>query len=126
MADKIDLIHKDLTEKIIGAAIEVHKILGSGYIESIYEEALIKEFQLRYIKYERQKEVEIFYKDGLIGNHRLDLFVEDEIIVELKAVKVLTDIHQAQLLSYLKATNKKVGLLLNFSKPVLDIKRMVL
>ena len=126
MSENDTYFHQDATQKIIGAAIEVHKILGPGFLEAIYEEALAKEFQLRGIKFERQKCIEIAYKGEIVGTHRLDLMVEENVVVELKAVKDFSDLHQAQLLSYLKVTGSKVGLLLNFNKPVLDIKRMVL
>ena len=114
-----------LSNKIIGAAIEVHRALGPGFLESIYEEALKVEFAERGLHYDAQKEIQIKYLGVEVGLHRLDLFVEKQIIVELKAVKEFTDIHFAQLRSYLKATGLKVGLLFNFSKPTLEIKRVV-
>ena len=94
-------------------------------LENIYEEALIVEFAKNDFKFERQKEIKVRYLDVEIGTHRLDLVVENEIVVELKAVKEFSDIHFAQLRSYLKATGLKVGLLLNFGKPTLEIKRIV-
>ena len=115
----------EITEAIIGAAIEVHRELGPGFLENIYEEALIVEFAKNDFKFERQKEIKVRYLDVEIGTHRLDLVVENEIVVELKAVKEFSDIHFAQLRSYLKATGLKVGLLLNFGKPTLEIKRIV-
>jgi GxxExxY protein len=108
-------LFKDITDKIIGAAIEVHKILGPGLLEGIYESALIREFTLRNIKYEQQKEIALIYKDANIGNHRIDLLVENEIIVELKSVEELHPINDAQLITYLKTTGKRVGLLINFN-----------
>ena len=93
--------------------------------EKIYQEALKIEFDEHQINYECQKEIKIKYLDTEIGSHRLDLVVEDKIILELKAVKELVDIHFAQLRSYLKATNLKIGLLLNFAKLTLEIKRVV-
>ena len=116
---------EELSRKIIGAAIEVHRELGPGFLEKIYEEALKIEFDEHQISYECQKEVKIKYLNTRIGSHRLDLIVEDKIIVELKAIKELNDIHFAQLRSYLKATNLRTGLLLNFAKPTLEIKRIV-
>lgn len=115
----------NLSKKIIGAAIKVHKALGPGFLESIYEEALKVEFGNCGIFFEYQKEIIIKYLDVVVGAHRLDLLVENQIIVELKAVKELADIHFAQLRSYLKATGLKVGLLLNFAKPTLEAKRIV-
>ena len=114
-----------LSKKIIGAAIKVHKELGPGFLENIYEEALKVELERQGISFQSQKEVEIQYGGVPVGLHRLDLLVENKIIVELKAVKELSDIHFAQLRSYLKATGLKVGLLLNFAQPTLEIKRIV-
>ena len=112
-----------LTSRIIGAAIEVHRELGPGFLEAIYEEALKIELSEQSMRYDSQKEIKIEYLGVEIGVHRLDLLVEKKIIVELKAVKELTDIHFAQLRSYLKAAGLKVGLLLNFAKPTLEIRR---
>jgi GxxExxY protein len=116
---------EELSNKIIGAAIEVHRALGPGFLESIYEEALKVEFAEHGLHYEAQKEIQIKYIGVEVGLHRLDLLVEKQIIIELKAVKELMDIHFAQLRSYLKATGLRVGLLFNFAKPTLDIKRVV-
>jgi GxxExxY protein len=114
-----------LSRKIIGAAIEVHTALGPGFLENIYEEALKLELSEHKLNFETQKEIQIEYLGVVIGIHRLDLVVENQIIAELKAVKEFTDVHYAQLRSYLKATGLKVGLLLNFAKPTLEIKRVV-
>lgn len=116
---------EDLSKKIIGAALEVHRELGPGFLENIYEEALKVDLNEHEIKYECQKEVKIEYVGVIVGTHKLDLVVENKIIVELKAVSELADIHLAQLRSYLKATGLKVGLLLNFAKPTLQIRRVV-
>ncbi len=105
-----------LTEKIIGAAIEVHRLLGPGLLESIYEEALCHELELLGIQIARQVEVDVHYKTLLIKGLRLDLIVEQEVIVELKAVSRLPEIAVAQTLSYLKATGLKRALLLNFGE----------
>lgn len=119
---------KDLNEKIISAAIEVHTKLGPGLLESLYEEALAYEFDLRNIKYERQKNINLIYKGKSIGDHRIDFLVENETILELKAVNQITDIFMAQVLTYLKAMNKRVGLLINFNVERLKygIERIVL
>ncbi len=119
---------KDLTSKIISCAIEVHTKLGPGLLESIYEEALAHEFTLRGISFERQKEVTISYKGREVGVHRIDFLVENQVVVELKAVNVLHKIFEAQVLTYLKATGKKVALLINFNAMLLKdgIKRFVL
>ena len=118
-------LFEDLSNKIIGAAIEVHSALGPGFIESIYEEALKVEFSEHGLNFEAQKEIYIEYLGVQVGLHRLDLIVENQIIIEFKAVKELSDVHFAQLRSYLKATDLKIGLLLNFSKPTLEIRRVV-
>ncbi len=104
-----------LTEKIIGAAIEVHRILGPGLLESIYEEALCVEMGLRGVPFQRQVDVDVHYKGRTIKGQRVDLLVDGEVVVELKAVAALPDVATAQVLSYLKATGVKRGLLINFS-----------
>jgi len=116
-----------LTEKIIGAAIEVHRHLGPGLLESIYEEALCLELNLRNIPFQRQVAVNVTYKGHTIKGQRIDLLVDDKVIVELKAVSHLPDIATAQVLSYLKATNLKRALLINFglSRLVDGVKRFV-
>lgn len=116
-----------LTWEVIGAAIEVHKTLGPGLLESVYEECLCRELQLCEISYERQKSLPVEYKGEMLDcGYRLDLLVEDRLIVELKSCDVLQPIHEAQLLTYLKLTNKKSALLINFNVPVLKdgIKRL--
>lgn len=119
------LEHADLTGEIIAAAIEVHRRLGPGFIESIYENALMIELQKRNLHAHRQVEVGITYDGYEVGQHRLDLLVEGIIVVELKAIKDLEDIHFAVIRSYLKATGKKHGLLLNFAKVTLEIRRVL-
>ncbi len=117
-----------LTGKVIGAAIEVHKILGPGLLESAYEECLCHEFKLRSFPFERQKELPIEYKGVKLDcGYRLDVVVWNKVILELKSCNELQPIHEAQLLTYLKLANKKVGLLINFNVPVLKdgIRRMV-
>jgi len=111
------------TEQIIAAAIRVHRALGPGFLESVYEEALAVEFALSGIQFVRQYTVPLFYRDHQIGEHRLDFLVEGKIIVELKAVSELADIHFAIGRSYLKATNLEDGLILNFATIPLTIKR---
>jgi len=119
------LEHETLTEKIIGCAIEVHKRLGPGFLESIYENALIIELQRQKLHVEQQREVIIKYDSVEVGRHRLDLIVDNTIVVELKAVKNIEDVHFAIVKSYLKALGKEHGLLINFSKPVLEVKRVI-
>ena len=119
----------DLTGKVIGAAIEVHKALGPGLLESTYEECLCHEFQLRKFSFERQKEVPIQYKGIKLNcGYRLDILVESILILEIKACESLQPIHEAQLLTYLKLARIKWGLLINFNVPVLKagIKRLAM
>jgi GxxExxY protein len=119
---------KEITERIISCALEVHSPLGPGLLESVYEEALAQEFALRKISNIRQKEISLRYKGKDIGWHRIDYLVEDEVIVELKAVETLARIYEAQVLTYLRALDKRVGLLINFNVVRLKdgIKRLIL
>jgi GxxExxY protein len=117
--------HSQLTEKIIGCAIEVHKKLGPGFLESIYENAFILELEKQNLHVERQQEVIVKYDGVEVGRHRLDLIANNTIVVELKAAKNIEDVHFAIVKSYLKALGKKHGLIINFSKPVLEIKRVI-
>lgn len=118
----------DLANAVIGAAIEVHRIPGPGYLESVYEEALAVELELRSIAFERQKPINVEYKGHGVGEGRLDLLVGGKLIVELKAVEALAPIHIAQVMSYLKTLSLPLGLLINFKVPLLKqgIKRVVL
>jgi GxxExxY protein len=116
---------EDLTERIIGAAIEVHRRLGPGFLESIYEKALFIELIKRGVAVGSQVEISIRYDGAEVGLHRLDLVGEDAVVVELKAIENLEDIHFAIVRSYLRAAGKKHGLLLNFAKPTLEIKRVI-
>jgi GxxExxY protein len=117
-----------VTDQIIGCAIEVHRTLGPGLLESIYEKALCFELQSRGIKVHAQLAIPVVYKGQSLGEHRLDLLVEDQVIVELKAVDRLDPVFHAQVLSYLRLTGKHIGLLINFNVPVLKdgIKRIML
>lgn len=109
-----------VTEGIIGAAIEVHRALGPGLLESIYEECLAEELSLRHLPYERQRAVPLVYKGRCLGTDlRVDLLVGDEVVVELKAVEKIVPIHAAQVVTYLRLTQKPYGLLINFNVPLL-------
>jgi GxxExxY protein len=110
-----ELEHASLTDKIIGCAIQVHKKLGPGFLEAIYENAFIVELQKQDLRVERQREVVIKYDAVEVGRHRLDLIVNDTIVVELKAVKNIEDIHFAIVKSYLKALGKEHGLIHKYS-----------
>lgn len=117
----------DVAREVIGAAIEVHRHLGPGFCEAVYEAALIHELSLRRIPCRSQVPVRVGYKQICVGEGRLDLLVADQLVVELKSVDQLAHIHRAQLLSYLKATGKQLGLLINFNVQLLrdGIKRIV-
>ncbi len=115
----------EITEKIIGSAYEVSNTLGCGFLEKVYENSMAKELKCQNLKVDQQKKISVFYKNENVGEYYADLFVEDEVIVELKAIKQLTEIHEAQLMNYLKSTKKKVGLLLNFGTTRIQIKRLV-
>jgi len=107
------------TEGIIHCAIEVHKHLGPGLLESVYESALCVEFKANSLPFKRQIGIPLYYKGELISEHRPDLIVDDKVIVEIKAVEALAPIHMAQLLTYLKVTSLHVGLILNFNSPTM-------
>jgi GxxExxY protein len=119
---------KELTHGIIGAAIEVHRLLGPGLLESAYEECLARELTLRGLQFERQKPIPVVYKDvKLECGYRIDLLVEGRVVLELKAVDALAPIHEAIILTYLKLSERRFGLLINFNVPVLKdgIRRFV-
>ena len=123
------LRYEELTEKILGAAIEVHKALGPGLLESAYEECLCHELSLRGIRFERQVIVPVIYKGvNLDCGYKLDLLIENTVILELKCVDRITSIHEAQLLTYMKLLSKPVGFIINFNVPLLraGIVRLVL
>ena len=119
----MQLIHSEITGPVIGAAMEVHKILGPGFLESVYDEAFAIELDLRNIHYERQRSIDIFYKGKLAKHFVCDFIIEDVVVVELKALSQLGDVEKAQILNYLKATRLPVGLLLNFGTRSLEYKR---
>lgn len=118
------MLYEDLTKKIIGCAFEVHKTLGNGFQEVIYQRALQLEMNLAGLSFEREMEMEIFYRDTAIGRRRVDFFVEGKIMVELKAVIKLEDVHLAQAMNYLEAYKMEIGLLLNFGAKSLEFKRV--
>ena len=122
---KIDLLYEELSYTIIGAAMEVHKILGCGFLEAVYEEALAHELDIRNIQFERQKNLKVKYKDIIAKEYIANFLVDDKIIVEIKAMKCLTDLEEAQLQNYLKATEIRLGLLFNFGEKSLKYKRII-
>lgn len=117
--------HSDLTERILGAAIHVHRQLGAGFLEKMYEKALCIELRKRGVQFEKQVPVRVVYEGEEIGFHRLDLVIERKVVVEIKAIKEIEDVHLATVLSYLKATRLTAGLILNYRAARLRIRRVV-
>ncbi len=113
-----------LTHKIIGCAMEVHRALGNGFQEVIYQRSLAIEFSLQGLSYAREQEMEIFYKEQSVGTRRVDFFVEGIVMVEIKAIEKLEDVHKAQAINYCEAYNIADGLLINFGAKSLDFKRV--
>lgn len=120
-----EIIYRDISYQIMQAVFEVHNTLGPGFLKNIYEEALCRELAIQGIRFERQKEIVVCYKEQTIGTHRLDLVIENKIILELKAVAVLADLFKQQVVSYLKATGFKLGILINFGSPKVEYVRIV-
>jgi GxxExxY protein len=118
------ILYKELSYDIVAAALEVHKNLGPGFTENIYEEALCRELSSRGIAFQRQLSVDIQYKGEDIGRYQLDLLIDNRVVVELKAVTQMPDHFEYRLHAYLKATGKKLGILLNFGKKSLEYKRI--
>lgn len=117
--------YSEITGKIIGAAMEVHKYLGNGFQEVVYQRALSIELNMQNIAHEREKEMPLQYKGFDIGTRRVDFFVDEKIMVEIKAVKELEDVHLAQAINYLEAYKMEIGLLINFGNTSLQFKRVM-
>ncbi len=115
-------VNKELTEKIINCAFEVHNVLGSGFLEKVYENALVIELRRNGLKALSQVPISVFYKEEVVGDYAVDIVVDEKVIIELKAIEEIIDIHEIQLKNYLKATGLEVGLLINFGKSV-EVKR---
>jgi GxxExxY protein len=120
------LLYEDLTFQIVGAAMEVHRVLGPGFLEVVYETALAHEFELRHIPFRRQVGLEVRYKGLSIGEYRIDLLVDEKVVLEVKAASGLTAAHEAQAHHYLAATGLRLALLLNFGTPSLRVRRIIL
>ena len=118
------MLHEDITKRIIAAAMQVHSMLGNGFQEVIYQRAMQIEMPLQNLSFEREKGMPIFYRDQEIGTRRVDFFVENCIMVELKAIIALEDVHLAQAMNYLEAYNMEIGLLINFGAKSLEFKRV--
>ena len=116
--------HEDLTSKIIACAYKIHNTLGFGFLEAVYQNALLIELMKAGLQAEKEKKIKVYYQNQLIGDYMADIIVEDKIILELKSVKELHPAHSAQLINYLKATGIEIGLLINFGESV-EIKRKV-
>jgi GxxExxY protein len=121
----MELMQKDITEQIIGAAFEVYRVLGHGFLEKVYQRAMQVELRLRGFRAEIESDISVIYKGYEIGPYRADLFVNECVIVELKVTKTYNDEDEPQLLNELKATGVKVGLLINFGRTKVEFKRLV-
>ena len=121
-----NIVYPGLSYQIMGAIFEVRKKLGPGFLESVYQKALIKELSVRGMNVETEKAIDLIYKDKKIGAHRLDLVIEDKVVVELKTVEGFSIHHKAQLTSYLKASGYKLGIPVNFSKAKIEYRRVVI
>ena len=126
-SDGVDQDVEDLAYRVIGAAIEVHAEIGPGFLESIYHNALAYELEQRSIAYQREEKVVVIFKEQVVGEGRIDLLVDQKLVVELKTVEAVTDIHRAQVSAYLKASGLRLGLLLNFNTAVMrdGVKRVI-
>ena len=120
------LLHGEITEQIIGAAFEVHRELGFGFLERVYQRAMIVELALRGLQTLEEAPIRVYYKDHVVGDYEADLWVDGKVIVELKIAKEYNPFDEAQLLNELKATRVKVGLLINFGREKVDFKRFIL
>jgi len=126
MDDDSNIIYKELSYKIIELAFEVHNELGCGFLEKVYENAMIMLFEREKIPAKQQAPANVYFHEKVIGQYFADILVDNKVILELKTVDVITNVHTAQILNYLRATGIKLGLILNFKKPRLEHKRLVL
>jgi GxxExxY protein len=124
-SNQLGNLHSDITGRIIGCAMEVHKHLGNGFQEVIYQRALAVEMLKQQLKFKRELKMPVYYKEERIGSRRVDFFVEDKIMVELKAIIILENVHLAQAINYLEAYKMNVGLLINFGSQSLQFKRVL-
>jgi len=121
----MELQHKEITEQIIGAAFEVYRVLGYGFLEKVYQRAMQVELRLRGITAEIESKIKVYFKDNVVGDYQADLFVADAVIVELKVAKTYNRDDEPQLLNELRATGIKVGLMINFGRTKVEFKRMI-
>ena len=122
----VDIIYKELSYQIMDAAYTVHNTLGIGFLEKAYENTLMIELQKRNIKCQQQAPIKVYYEGAVVGDYKADILVEDKVILEIKVVKELSEVHDAQLMNYLKATDLKLGILLNFANAKVKSKRIVM
>ncbi len=122
--EKDKVLHRELSYRVMGAVFEVHNALGPGFAERIYEEALVQELVARVIPFTRQGEITVRYKGHVVGTHRLDLVIDEKIVLELKATSALNDAFKQQTLSYLKAADLELGILVNFGTPRVEYVRI--
>src|SRR5262249_37839911 len=121
----MELEHKEITEQIIGAAFEVYRVLGYGFLEKVYQRAMKVELEIRGLRAETERPIKVIYKEAMVGDYQADLFVAEKVMVELKVSKVYNSEDEPQLLNELKATGIRVGLLINFGRTKVEFKRMV-
>jgi GxxExxY protein len=119
------LLYEELTGKVIGAAMEVHRELGPGFLESVYEEALAHEMQLQRIPFDRQRPLPVYYKDKQVKEFICDFWIGDKVLVEIKALKSMSNNEEAQMMNYLNATGTRLGIFLNFGERSLKFKRII-
>lgn len=122
----MQLVHQEITEQIIGAAFEVHRVLGYGFLEKVYQRAMQVELILRGLKADLESKIKVYYKDVIVGDYAADIVVNDLVIVELKVAAQYNAADEAQLINELKATRMRVGLLINFGREKVEFKRLVL
>ena len=121
----MELLHKELVYKIVGCAMEVHNELGFGFLEKVYENALMLELRKAHISAQQQQAITVKYKNCVVGDYFADIIIDDKILLELKSATHIADEHLAQTLNYLKATGYKLGIVINFGKEKLEYKRLV-
>lgn len=125
MTAEKELVHRELTKEIIDSAFKVHNALGCGLLEKVYGNALVWDLELKNRKVEAQRSFKVVYRDKEVGTYYADLVLDDAVIVEVKSVEKIDDIHRAQLINYLRISGMRVGLLIDFSRPKLEYERLV-
>jgi len=126
MGENVNIIYKELSYKIIELALEVHNELGCGFLEKVYENALMLLFEKEKIPAKQQAPANVYFQEKVVGEYFADILIDNKVILELKTVDVISNIHIAQVINYLRATGIKLGLILNFGKPKFEYKRLVL